>query len=395
MNAVIFGGGKIARGFIAHLLYRSGYHITIVELNEELVDSLNQNGRYYVNVMGDPDACQWVTNYKCISLRDTGAIARALETADIVFTSVGGKNLDSLAHTIAEAYSLVASKIGNRRFTIITCENWKNPANQLKTSLCSELDGTGNRKSFEEHVGVSEAVIMRSGVEATEEVRRIDENAVSVTSFWELPVDRTRMVGELPEFEGVIYQDDFDSFLQRKLYTFNTTNATIAYLGQLRGIGLLADAANDPEILEVVYQVQDEINPAIAREMGGTLEEQCRFAEKALHKYQDTSVTDFTERHARDPLRKLGPSDRIVGTLRLVEKYGLPVQGLATTLAAAIYYPVPSDQDPSAIRLREMREKEGITYVLETVCGIGPDESLAETVEQQIRVLKEKGWIDG
>ena len=395
MNAVIFGGGKIARGFIAHLLYRSGYHITIVELNEALVRSLNQNGRYYVNVMGNQDACQWVTNYECISLKDTEAIARALEKADIVFTSVGGKNLDSLAHTIAEAYVLAASRLGDRKFTIITCENWKNPAKQLRESLCAELDGTKWREFFEQNVGVSEAVIMRSGVEATEEIRRIDENAVSVTSFWELPVDRTRMAGELPEFEGVVYQDDFDSFLQRKLYTFNTTNATIAYLGQLRGIGLLADAANDPEILKIVHQVHDEINPAIAREMGGTLEEQCRFAEKALRKYQDISVTDFTERHARDPLRKLGPSDRIVGTLRLVEKHGLPIRGLATTLAAALYYPVPDDQDSSAVRLKEMREEAGITRVLEDICGIGSEEPLAQAVWQQIEFLKEKGWIDG
>lgn len=395
MNAVIFGGGKIARGFVAHLLYRSGYHITIVELNEELVGSLNRNGKYYVNVMGNPDACQWVTNYECISLKDTEAIGRALSEADIAFTSVGGKNLDSLAHTIAEAYCLAAPKMGDRKFTIITCENWKNPAKQLKESLCSELDGTKWRESFEQHVGVSEAVIMRSGVEATEEIRRIDVNAVSVTNFWELPVDRTRMVGELPDFEGVVYQDDFDSFLQRKLYTFNTTNATIAYLGQLRGIQLLSDAANDPEILKIVHQVHDEINPAIAKEMGGTLEEQCRFAQKALLKYQDTSVTDFTERHARDPLRKIGPFDRIVGTMRLVEKHGFPVRALAETLAAALYYPVPNDQDQSAVRLREMREQQGIAYILENVCEIGPDEPLASAVWQQIDHLKEKGWIDG
>lgn len=394
MNAVIFGGGKIARGFIAHLLYRSGYHITIVELNEELVSSLNQNGRYYVNVMGDPKACQWIENYTCISLKDTAAIAKALETADIAFTAVGGKNLDSLAHTIAQAYMLAAPAMEERKLTVITCENWKDPAKQLKASLCAELDGTGLRESFEQQVGVSEAVIMRSGVEATEEVRRIDANAVSVTSFWELPVDRTRMVGELPEFEGVVYKDNFASFLQRKLYTFNTTNATIAYLGQLRGITSLAEAANDSEILELVQKVHEEINPAITKEMGGTLEEQCAFSVKALRKYQDTSVTDFTERHARDPLRKLGPCDRIVGTLRLVEKYGLPTSGLATTLAAALYYPVTNNQDPSASRLKEMREQKGVDYVLEQICGIRPDEPLARTAHEQIDWLKEKGWLD-
>ncbi|WP_101910192.1 hypothetical protein [Marasmitruncus massiliensis] len=123
MNAMIFGGGKIARGFIGHLLSRSGFHITYVELNEELVRSLNQCGKYYVNVMGNPDACQWVTDFDCISLRDVPAIAKALVKADIVFMAVGGKNLDSLAATIADAYKLAEPELGTRERTIITCEN--------------------------------------------------------------------------------------------------------------------------------------------------------------------------------------------------------------------------------------------------------------------------------
>ena len=60
MKAVIFGGGKISRGFVAQLLYRSNFHITFVEINDALVKSLNENGKYYVNVMGNPGASQWI-----------------------------------------------------------------------------------------------------------------------------------------------------------------------------------------------------------------------------------------------------------------------------------------------------------------------------------------------
>lgn len=52
MKAIIFGGGKIARGFIAQLLYQSKYEIVFVEQNQALVDQLNRAGKYYVNVMG-------------------------------------------------------------------------------------------------------------------------------------------------------------------------------------------------------------------------------------------------------------------------------------------------------------------------------------------------------
>lgn len=393
MNALIFGGGKIARGFVAQLLYRSGFHTVFAVPHAEKARALNDKGSYYVNVMGNPAESQWISNYECICTADVEAVARAIETADIGFTAVGGKNLGTLALTIAQAYALAAPRMGDRRFTIITCENWVDPGKQLRAAVLSALAEEELKRSFDEHIGISEAAILRSGVEATEEVLSIDENAVSVTDYWELPVDAGRIKGEQICFEGVFYRDDFDSFLKRKLYTFNTTNATIAYLGCLRGIRLLADAANDADIVESVRKVHTEINPAIREEMGGALEEQYDFSQKAMRKYQDRSVTDFTERHARDPIRKLGPSDRIVGTLRLVEKYGMSYDELAMVLAAAIYYPVTNPEDASAVRLRELREEIGPLGVMETVCEIGRDEKAAQTVLAKIEYLKKKGWL--
>lgn len=395
MNAVIFGGGKIARGFIAQLLSRSGFHITFVELNGALVEALNEKGKYYVNVMGNPKESQWISDYTCIQLSDISGIAKSLKTADIVFTSVGGKNLGELSKIIGKAYGSLGPEDQKREFTIVTCENWKEPAGQLRDGILKELAGTKAGECFENRIGVSEAVIMRSGVEATEEVRRIDENAVSVTDFWELPIDRERMKGKLPVFQGVKYKENFSGFLQQKLFTFNTTNATIAYLGCLRGIRLLWEAANDPEIAELVHKVHGEINPAIAKEMGISIADQEAFSRKALKKYQDMSVTDFTERHGRDPIRKIGPSDRIVGTLRLAEKHGSACEGLTVTLAAALHYPVCNPEDPTALMLKQMREEQGVDAVLAKICGIGPEERLAELVRRKIVFLREKGWLDG
>ena len=45
-NAVVFGAGKIARGFIAHLLTLSGYRITFVEKSDALVSHLRERGKY-------------------------------------------------------------------------------------------------------------------------------------------------------------------------------------------------------------------------------------------------------------------------------------------------------------------------------------------------------------
>ena len=119
------------------------------------------------------------------------------------------------------------------------------------------------------------------------------------------------------------------------------------------------------------------------------------FSQKALKKYQDKSVTDFTERHGRDPIRKLGPSDRIVGTMRLVEKHGISYDALAITLAAALNYPVVNPEDSTALQLEDMRREKGVDLILEQVCGISPEEPAAEAVKKQVEFLREKGWLDG
>lgn len=394
MKAIIFGGGKIARGFIAQLLYRSDCEITFVEQNQELVEQLNCAGRYYVNVMGHEQESQWIDGYRCLTLDDIDGIAETLKTADIGFTAVGGKNLNDLGKVISDAYQKIASEMNTKICNIICCENWKNPADQLETAIMENLRKKALQDSFSNHIGISEAAILRSGVEATKEVKMIDPNAVSVTSYWELPVNKDRIKGIPKSFTGVRYQENFGSFLQRKIYTFNTTNATIAYLGTLRGIRELRDAANDPEILQIVEQMHKEVNPAIAAEMNVELQDQNEFSKRALAKYQDRSVTDFTERHARDPLRKLGPTDRIVGTLRLAQKHGIVSQGLATVLAAALYYTTENPEDPSAELLKKFRQEKGVERILWDICKIEPTEELAYAVKEKIEWLRERGWIN-
>ena len=393
MRALIFGGGKIARGFIAQLLQRSGYDIVFADMNRRLIDALNEAGRYYINVMGNEKESEWITGIRCIDIENTGEVASELMKADVAFCSVGGKNLGSLAKTIARAFSQIANDFGGRKLTLIACENWKNPASVLEEFILQELEGSELKAQFKEHIKISEAAVLRSGVEPAQEVQKIDPNAVSVTDYWELPVDADRMNGNEITLKGIKYTHNFADFLQRKIYTFNTTNAAISYIGMLKGYRYLMDAANDPEICEIVESVHNEMNGSIASALGVTLKEQQEFALKAVKKYQDRSVVDFLERHCRDPLRKLGPEDRIVGTARLVEAQGGQADYLAMVLAAAIYYESPNPEDESAVRLLSMRKEEGVPGVLEKVCEIKTGEPLAEAVNKWAADLKRKGWI--
>ena len=69
MSCVIFGAGKIARGFIGHLLYLSGIPFTFIEREKPLADLLNTRGRYTVNILGHSEKnCQVTGDGKPIIL---------------------------------------------------------------------------------------------------------------------------------------------------------------------------------------------------------------------------------------------------------------------------------------------------------------------------------------
>ena len=55
MKCVILGAGKIARGFIGHLLYLSEIPFTFVEKAQGLVDLINERGQYTVNILGNSE----------------------------------------------------------------------------------------------------------------------------------------------------------------------------------------------------------------------------------------------------------------------------------------------------------------------------------------------------
>lgn len=241
-------------------------------------------------------------------------------------------------------------------------------------------------------VGMTEAVIMRSAIESDKELLKQDPLIVNVQDFWELPVDASRIVGELPEIQGLKLIPEFTGFLERKFYTYNAANGTTSYLGALLGYDKIADAAHDERILEILDGVYQETAQALSKKHHFPLDEQLAFTLTSKNKLQDYTIVDFIERNARDPLRKLGKDDRLVGSARLVEEYGIEPDNLCIAIAAAMYY--VSEGDEFARELVRMRKEEGIDAILAKVCDLEPDGHLGMLIKSKIELLKERGWIN-
>lgn len=389
MSCVIFGAGKIARGFIGHLLYLSHIPFVFVEKADALTDLINERGAYTVNILGSPAQNCTVKGVRALKFTDTDAVAAAIAEADAVFDAVGGKNLGDIVPLLAAGVA-EKSRRGGGTLNCITCENWKKPADILRDGVDRLL--TGDAKTyFDTQVGVTEAVIMRSAIEADPAQLEKDPLVVNVQNFWELPLDASRLRGELPDMQGVKRIESFTGFLERKFYTYNAANGTVSYLGALLGYDKIADAAHDARILQVLEGVYQETAQALSKKHNFPLDEQLAFTLTSKAKLQDYTIVDFVERNARDPIRKLGPDDRLVGSARLVQEYGIRPENLCTAIAAAIYY--ENDGDEFAKQLRELREQKGVDAVLSEVCGLDPQGELASLIKEKIDELHRQGYL--
>lgn len=389
-KAVVFGAGKIAKGFIGQLLYLSDFEITFVDVYEPMVNLLNERKKYHVHVLGAPELDSEVNNFIAYTFENDKEIYEALSQADAAFVSVGGNHLPQVGQSIAQ----ILNKYGvpERELTIVACENWKDAGYTLQKAIESNL--TEERKAlFQKYIGVSEAVMMRTATQPDSKEAKDHPEDVWVQNFWYLPIDGSRVKGSFPKIKDVELLDNFGNFLIQKMYTNNTSNAVIAYTGYLLGYKLVAEAANSPEISKLLDQTYEEINQTLEAELKVDPHQQEEFSKKARAKYTDWTIVDQVTRHAKDPIRKLGPEDRLVGPARMALKHGIFPETIIDTIAKALFFDYPEDE--SAMKLKEMRETKGIPFVLKEICKLDENEPLYGEVLKSVDKIRKSGLVQG
>jgi mannitol-1-phosphate 5-dehydrogenase len=345
--AVIFGAGKVGRGFLAQLLVRAGWRIHFVDSNPSLVESLS-SGSYSIVNLGTGEIEE-------ISDFSVSRDSWRLDEASLVMTSLGANGLANWANSMSDF---------DRPIDIILAENHPRPAALVRSHITSQ------------RVGVAQAQVLRSCIEPTiEQVTEFGHLTVQVQDHWTLPLDADALV--YPELVGSVsgfnLRPNFSIELTRKLYTYNAINAAVCYAGASKGYDWLSDAANDPEIAELGRQVGIEASAALVAEFDFDSNDQLAWSNRALAKYQDETIRDPIERNARDPIRKLGLHDRILGPLHLCLSHDLPHDALLETMKHAMNYTEISDD--SAIELQQLVVDFGLFGAIEKIAP-GLDNSI-------------------
>jgi len=160
LNSVHFGAGNIGRGFIGQLLHESGYDITFVDIQDDLVDALKKNGRYDVILADEREERVPVDRVTALhSINEADEVTERLAEADLITTAVGPSVLPVLA--LAMAKGLVErARRGGAPVNVIACENMVGASQALRDFVMENVPDE-HAEAVEEIAGFPNAAVDR------------------------------------------------------------------------------------------------------------------------------------------------------------------------------------------------------------------------------------------
>jgi len=378
-KAVQFGAGNIGRGFIGQLLFQSDYETTFIDVNEEVISAINRVGSYTINIVGKRPSSLKIRNIRAIDARDTKTVALELASADIAATAVGNSVLPKIASLIADGLAERKKKNIDKPLNIIICENLLGAGQVFRKLVLESLDKT-LWDYAKRNLGLVESVVSRMVPVVPQDISRKDPLYIAVEEYCTLPVDRKGFIGEIPDIKGMAPFENITAYEERKIYTHNAGHSICAYLGYQKGYEFIWEALEDKEIYSVVTGALKETGEALIKKHVFNSQKHYEHVDDLLYRFANKALGDTVSRVGRDPIRKLGPNDRLIGSAKLVLEYDIEPVSMCKGIAAALKYDY--SEDSSACQLSNSIKQKGIDWVLKNICKINPQGKIAKLVKE-------------
>jgi mannitol-1-phosphate 5-dehydrogenase len=364
-----FGFGPIQAGLFLYEAFRSGNfrRFVVAEVLPEVVADLRRaKGQFTLNV-AHSDRVEHA-EVGPIQIQDPASgsdrqrLIEAIAEAEEVGTAIpsvayyASEGPGSLHRILAEGLRKKVAQ-GGPRGVIYAAENHNHAAEILESNVMTEIPEE-EWKAVRSRVRFLNTVVgkMSGVVSDLEEMRtqRLtpitsgDRRAFLVEAFNRILISRIQfeMMEEEPPFQrGIqVFEERADllPFEEAKLYGDNATHALAAYLGAIRGIQHIAelrDLAGAMPFLRAAFI--GESGEALVRKYADmdplfTAQGYRQYADDLLERMTNPYLRDTVERVGRDPERKLGWDDRLIGTIRLALHEGVEPRRYALGAAAAL-----------------------------------------------------------
>ena len=379
-KAIQFGAGNIGRGFLGQLFSQSGYEVVFIDVDRNLVDLLNKRGSYPLNIVGR-DECRRITvgPVSAIHADDRERITEKTASADIMATAVGQRALKAIAPLIAAGIGRRIQQEREEPLNIIICENLLRASEVIRAFIMESMNGN-HEEYIRSNLGLVESVVSRMVPGRPETAEREDPLLLMAEEYARLPVDKKGFVGEVPAITGLQPCDNLFARQEEKMFTHNTGHSLCSYLGYLKGYRFIHEAIRDVRIRDVTLKALDESGQGLVTKHGLDAGEHRSYVGNLFERFENDALGDTVERGARDPIRKLGAADRLVGAALLALQFGIKPEYLALGIAAALQYANPGDEQ--AMKLHKLKQ-EGVDKVLSEVCHLGPDDELSLLIKEK------------
>ncbi|MGV3465660.1 MAG: mannitol-1-phosphate 5-dehydrogenase [Heyndrickxia sp.] len=377
-QVVHFGAGNIGRGFIGALFSQSGYHVTFVDIADQIIDQLNAKKQYTVKLATDQQESMTITNVSGLNnMKQESEVVEAIKGATYLTTAIGPTILPRIAPLIAKGLA-ERVKTSDEKLYVIACENQISATDLLKGYIFESLDEDTKAK-LEGKVYFFNSAVDRI-VPIQDNQGSLD---VLVEPYFEWVVETTE---EIPPVEGMKIVGDLAPFIERKLFTVNTGHAVIAYLGYLGNKSTIDQTLADEAIETQVKATLGETGAYLIKEYNLNPEEHQHYIEKIINRFKNAYLNDAVTRVGRSPIRKLGPNDRLVRPATQAEKAGLSYTNLSKAIASALLF--DNKEDEEAVKLQQMISENGVKYALEEVSGLDENSEITKEVLRHYEELK-------
>ncbi len=370
MKAVHFGAGNIGRGFIGAVLQDAGFHVTFVDVNDELISALSSAARYSVIETGPSAHTTHYSNYSAVNSRSyPDEVVRRIAEADVVTTSVGPTVLQFLAPLISQGIEAHSS---SRPVVVMACENAIGATDSLKSAITDIAP-----------IDAGRAVFANTAVDRIVPVQPATSLDVVVEEFCEWAVETSHLGEHTPAIPGAHFVPALAPFIERKLFTVNTAHATAAYCGQRAGARTITEALAMPDVAAAVDGVLGETSRVLIARHGFDPAEHQAYVDATLARFRNPDLDDDVERVGRQPLRKISRHERLVAPAAHLAEMGETPVHLLTAIGAAMLF--ESDTDVEVSTMVEALAHLSPEGFCTTHCGIDSGHPLWNQLTNVIR----------
>ena len=208
---------------------------------------------------------------------------------------------------------------------------------------------------------------------------------VHVEPYDYLPLDENAFKGEMPKSEKFYPFSPFNLFIQRKLFMHNMSHALCAYLGFLRDYEYIYETIADFDIKYVAFKALTQSALAISKENGVEIDGLLMHAEDLLYHFSNKALADTVARVGKDTKRKLSPNDRLIGAIKLCDKYNLPCEYLCIGVSAGLNF--NPDGDEQSKEVYQYAKEYGAKQTLLTYSGY--DGRMVDLIENLYQMIRE------